>query len=51
MKKLGEKYGVELPITNAVYEICYGADDGLSCRERCQKVLEKMFSRDMKSEF
>ena len=51
MKKLGEKYGVDLPITNAVYEICYGADDGLSCRERCQKVLEKMFSRDMKSEF
>ena len=50
MKKLGEKYGVELPITNAVYEICYG-DDGLSCRERCQKVLEKMFARDMKSEF
>lgn len=51
MKKLGEKYGVDLPITNAVYEICYGEDDGLSCRERCQKVLEKMFSRDMKSEF
>ena len=51
MKKLGEKYGVDLPITNAVYEICYGADDGLSCRERCQRVLEKMFSRDMKSEF
>ena len=51
MKKLGEKYGVDLPITNAVYEICYGEGDGLSCRERCQKVLEKMFSRDMKSEF
>ena len=51
MKKLGEKYGVDLPITNAVYEICYGAEDGLSCRERCQKVLEKMFARDMKSEF
>lgn len=51
MKKLGEKYGVELPITNAVYEICYGEDDGLSCRERCQRVLEKMFARDMKSEF
>ena len=51
MKKLGEKYGVELPITNAVYEICYGKDDGLSARERCQKVLGKMFARDMKSEF
>lgn len=51
MKKLGEKYGVELPITNAVYEICYASGDGLSCRERCQKVLKKMFARDMKSEF
>ena len=51
MKKLGEKYGVDLPITNAVYEICYGVKDGLSTRERCQKVLEKMFARDMKSEF
>ncbi len=51
MKKLGEKYGVDLPITNAVYEICYGAEDGLSCRERCQKVLSQMFARDMKSEF
>ncbi len=51
MKKLGEKYGVDLPITNAVYEICYASDDGLSCRERCQTVLEKMFARDMKSEF
>lgn len=51
MKKLGEKYGVDLPITNAVYEICYGAEDGISCRERCQRVLAKMFARDMKSEF
>ena len=51
MKKLGEKYGVDLPITNAVYEICYGADDGLSCRERCEKMLAKMFARDTKSEF
>lgn len=51
MKKLGEKYGVDLPITNAVYEICYGEEDGLSCRERCQRVLSQMFARDMKSEF
>ncbi len=51
MKKLGEKYGVDLPITNAVYEICYGADDGVSCRERCEKMLAKMFARDTKSEF
>ena len=27
MKKLGEEYGVELPITNAVYELCYQETD------------------------
>ncbi|MBP3434427.1 MAG: NAD(P)-binding domain-containing protein [Clostridia bacterium] len=51
MKALGEKYNVDLPITCAVYEICYGQDDGLSCRERCEKVLAKLFARDTKSEF
>ncbi len=51
MKKLGEQYGVELPLTNAVYEICYGKDDGLSCRARCQNALEQLFSRDAKTEF
>ena len=51
MKALGEKYNVALPITCAVYEICYGQDDGLSCRERCEKVLAKLFARDTKSEF
>ena len=51
MKKLGEQYGVELPLTNAVYEICYVKDDGLSCFARCQKAIEKLFSRDTKTEF
>lgn len=50
MKKLGEKYGVELPLTNAVYEICY-SESTESYRERCDKMLAKMFARDTKSEF
>ena len=50
MKALGEKYGVDLPITNAVYEICYG-EDGELYRDRCLKVLAKLFARDTKSEF
>ncbi len=50
MKKLGEKYGVELPITNAVYELCYGEDDACY-RERAEKMLAKLFSRDTKAEF
>ena len=50
MKALGERYGVELPITCAVYEICYGESE-LPYRERCLKGLEKLFARDTKSEF
>ena len=51
MKALGEKYGVDLPLTTAVYELCYGEDDGTSYRERCEKTLAKLFSRETKSEF
>ena len=50
MKALGEKYNVDLPLTNAVYEICYGESE-LSYRERCEKMLAKLFARDTKSEF
>ena len=50
MKKLGDKYGVELPLTNAVYEICY-SESPESYRVRCDKMLAKMFARDTKSEF
>ncbi len=50
MKALGEKYGVELPITCAVYELCYTeSQDGY--RKHCEKLLSKMFARDTKSEF
>ncbi len=51
MKKLGEQYGVELPITNAVYELCYQEIGGGSYRERAEKMLAKLFSRDTKAEF
>ena len=50
MKKLGEKYGVDLPITCAVYDLCYGESDE-DCRGRCLKLLAKLFARDTKSEF
>ena len=51
MKKLGEQYGVELPVTNAVYELCYGDADGKSYRQRCDELLAKMFSREARTEF
>ncbi len=50
MKALGEKYGVDLPLTNAVYELCYGEGEE-TYRARCEKMLAKMFARDTKSEF
>ena len=50
MKKLGEAYGVELPITNAVYELCYGESDE-PYKARCEKLLAKLFARETKSEF
>ena len=50
MKKLGEIYGVDLPLTNAVYELCYGESEK-SNRQRCEEMLAKMFARDTKSEF
>ena len=50
MKKLGEKYGVELPLTNAVYELCYGEED-CTYRQRCDKLMQRLFARETKTEF
>lgn len=41
---LEEKYHVELPICNAVYEMLYEKKDG-------KTVLDKLFTRDLKNEF
>ena len=47
MKLLGEKYGVDLPITQAVYSVCYGeGDDELRCRE----AIGALFARSTKPE-
>lgn len=45
MKKLGEKYGVELPITAALYKVLYESDVNTG------EELLKLFSRSPKSEF
>ena len=44
MKTLGEKYGVDLPITNAVYSILYENKDPMS-------EFKKIFSRSTRKEF
>ena len=53
MKKLGEKYGVELPITDAVYDVCF-AEHPQSVEEwkkLCMDRISQLFSRDTKFEF
>ena len=50
MKALGEKYGVDLPITKAVYEICYGEGDE-TYEVRAKRMLTTLFARDSKAEF
>ncbi len=50
MKKLGEKYGVELPLTEAVYQLCYGEEEG-TYRQRCDRMLQRLFARETKTEF
>ncbi len=53
MKKLGDKHGVDLPLTNAVYEACFlsrvfESGDGA---KNCMNIILKLFERETKSEF
>ncbi|MCD8309067.1 MAG: glycerol-3-phosphate dehydrogenase [Clostridia bacterium] len=53
MKKLGEGCGIELPITNAVYEACFCShafESGDGSKE-CLNIILKLFDRPSKSEF
>ena len=47
MKFLGEKYGVDLPITKAVYAVCYGEGDDAA---RWKEEIGKLFRRSTKAE-
>ncbi len=53
MKELGDRFGIELPITNAVYEACFISNpfesgDGA---KKCMDVILKLFDRQTKPEF
>ncbi len=53
MKKMGEEHGVELPITDAVYEACFlshAFESGDGAKE-CMNIILKLFDRATKSEF
>ncbi len=47
MKLLGETYGVELPITEAVYNVCYEKGNDA---ERCKAEIARLFRRSTKAE-
>lgn len=48
MVELGEKYGVDLPITNAVYEVCFS--EGFGAKD-CMDIILRLFERQIKSQF
>lgn len=51
MKELGDRYGIELPITNAVYEGCFLADEFGNGEHDINHIILKLFDRQIKSEF
>ncbi|MDE7083920.1 MAG: glycerol-3-phosphate dehydrogenase, partial [Clostridia bacterium] len=51
MKELGDKFGIELPITNAVYEACFESDEFGKSEHDCMHIILKLFDRQIKSEF
>lgn len=48
MRVLGEKYGVELPITEVVYQVCYG--EAGNDEQRCREAITSLFARTPKTE-
>ena len=53
MKELGERYKIDLPITNAVYEVCFlsHAFEGGDGRAECMNIILKLFERSTKTQF
>ena len=53
MKMLGDKYGVDLPITSAVYEACFLSHvfESGNGAKHCMEIILKLFERETKSEF
>ena len=48
MSELGKRYGVELPITEAVCRVCYGeGNDEARCREEIGKMFARSTTREM----
>lgn len=53
MKELADKYDLEMPITEAVYEACFLSHcfEGGDGAKTCMEIILKLFDRETKSEF
>lgn len=53
MKELADRYNLEMPITEAVYEACFLSHcfEGGDGAETCMNIILKLFDRQTKSEF
>lgn len=53
LKGLADKHGVDMPITNAVYEACFlsHAFESGDGAKNCMQIILKLFERQTKSEF
>jgi glycerol-3-phosphate dehydrogenase (NAD(P)+) len=53
LKLLAEKYHVEMPITEAVYEACFlsHAFESGDGAKNCMQIILKLFERQTKTEF
>ncbi len=53
MKQAGDRLGVDMPITNAVYEACFlsHAFESGDGAKNCMQIILKLFERQTKSEF
>lgn len=51
--ELAQKYGVDMPITQAVYEACYltHAFESGDGAKQCMQIILKLFERETKSQF
>ncbi len=52
MAHLGESLGIDLPITNAVYEACFETEGfGKGGAQDCMNVILRLFEREIKPQF
>lgn len=52
MVLLGDKLGIDLPITKAVYEVCFNMSDfGTGGAQDCMNVILHLFEREIKPQF